>query len=150
MCPFQPWHPAQRVITLSGLRNGVPEIVQRLACAGVTILQHAVSQHRSIRSIRSLPKRLRLLGAEQFDTVAVPGSRPGFALVYLGDVDDLPGLGRRQCAFWCVWRKYRTRAAHPVGPDVLHPVLIQEIAAMLKCFASLKNNLRDRASIHHR
>ncbi|MNY13624.1 hypothetical protein D3C86_1467670 [compost metagenome] len=35
-------------MTLGGLRHGVPEIVQRLACAGVTTLEHAIGQHGCI------------------------------------------------------------------------------------------------------
>ncbi|MNV55643.1 hypothetical protein D3C71_1478830 [compost metagenome] len=48
MLPFQPWHPTQRVITLGGLRHGVPEIVQRLACADLAILQHARGKYDGI------------------------------------------------------------------------------------------------------
>ncbi len=86
----------------------------------------------------ALPKRLRFLGTEQFDTLVVPCSRPGFALVHLGDEDGLPGLGHRQCALRRVWRQRRTCFARPTSPDVLHAVLIQEITAMLRCFAPLK------------
>lgn len=75
-----------------------------------------------------------------------PGSGAGVAVVCLGDVDGLSGLGDRQCALRRVWRKCRKRTSHLAGFDVLHPVLTPEIAVMLKCFVPLKNNLRDRAS----
>nr|BFE89553.1 hypothetical protein GCM10020185_00890 [Pseudomonas brassicacearum subsp. brassicacearum] len=88
--------------------------------------------------ITAFQKRLRFLGTEQFDAVGVPGSRSGFALVRLGDVDGLPWLGRWQCALWSLRRQRRARLARPARTDVLHPVLIQEIAAMLKCLAPLK------------
>ncbi|MNO91306.1 hypothetical protein D3C76_828460 [compost metagenome] len=35
-------------MTLGGLRHGVPEIVQRLARAGLATLQHTVGQHGGI------------------------------------------------------------------------------------------------------
>ncbi len=83
-------------------------------------------------------KRLRFLGTKQFHTVAVPGSRPGFALVCLGDVDGLQGLGGRQCALRCLRRQCRARTSHLACFDVLHPVITQEITVMLKCLVPLK------------
>src|SRR5690606_30225445 len=96
------------------------------------------------RADRCLPKCLRFLIAEQFDALAIPGSCPGFAVVCLGGVDGLPGLGGWQCALWSLRRQCRARFARPTRPDVLHPVLTPEITVMLKCLVPMKNNLRDR------